>query len=80
LRADERLDLDYRRPYLEFWGRTGLRRQDCTSNLGQLTANDGDLVAPQFLIVTIPDPLDTRLGYRFDAALDAVQMAVESQG
>ena len=30
--------------------------------------------------MTVPDPLDTRLGYRFDAALDAVQMAVESQG
>jgi hypothetical protein len=81
--ADKPLDgiaLNYCSPYLEFWGRPPLSEQDPKRNLGELIAADGDRVAPEFLIVTVPDPLDTRLGYRFDAAVDAVQMAVESQG
>ena len=79
-KAPEGVALDYRTPYLEFWRRPPLCEQDKNLDLGKLIAKDGDLVAPEFLIVTAPDPLDTRLGYRFDASLDAVQMAVESQG
>ncbi len=33
----------------------------------------------EFLIVTVPDPIDSRFGYRFDSLVDAVQMAVEAQ-
>lgn len=33
-----------------------------------------------FQIITVPDPIDTRFGHRFDTALDAIQLAVESQG
>ena len=78
-KASDGVPLDYRTPYLEFWGRSPLKKSQWGCNLGQLIAEDGDRVAPEFLIVTVPDPLDTRLGYRFDAALDAVQMAIESQ-
>ncbi len=78
-RASAGVPRDHRMPYLEFWGRSTLGDSDRHSDLGDLIAADGDRVAAEFLIVTVPDPLDTRLGYRFDAALDAVQMAVESQ-
>ncbi|MDR3632966.1 MAG: hypothetical protein P4L84_03965 [Isosphaeraceae bacterium] len=34
----------------------------------------------EFLIATAPDPIDSRFGYNFDSTLDAIEMAVESQG
>jgi hypothetical protein len=76
---------DYRRPYLEFRG--GLDGEtrtlpDPALNLGQILASDftKGRIDAQFLIATVPDPIDSRFGYRFDSVLDAVQMAVESRG
>ena len=46
--------LDYRTPYLEFWGRAPLSEHDAKRDLGELIAKDGDLVDPEFLIVTAP--------------------------
>lgn len=74
---------DYRRPYLEFRGRPHGRSRDAPDpswNLGDLLASDakeGELEA-RFLIAMVPDPIDSRFGYRFDAVLDALQMAVET--
>ena len=33
----------------------------------------------EFLIVTVPDPIDSRFGYRFDTLIDSVQMALEAR-
>ena len=32
----------------------------------------------QFLIATLPDPIDSRFGHRFDLALDSIQSAIEA--
>src|SRR5689334_8641626 len=45
-----------------------------------LSAHDGSPLDMEFLIATVPDPLDSRFGYNFDSTLDAIQMAIESQG
>jgi hypothetical protein len=37
-------------------------------------------IEPEFLIATVPDPIDSRFGYRFDSVVDDIQMAIESQG
>jgi hypothetical protein len=34
----------------------------------------------EFLVATLPDPMESRLGYLFDRNLDAVQRAIESAG
>src|SRR5262249_45833947 len=55
---------------------------DRSLNLGQVLAADaaqGRVVA-EFFIATVPDPVDSRFGYRFDSVLDALQMAVETHG
>ncbi len=70
-------------PYLEFRDFHGASEVPATQqglDLGRLLAIDLARMAPEFLIVTVPEPVDSRFGYRFDAILDAVQMAIESQG
>jgi hypothetical protein len=76
-------DAGFLEPYLEFRDYHGASdapgpHQD--RDLGRLLALDLARVAPEFLIVTVPEPIDSRFGYRFDAILDAVQLAIESQG
>ncbi len=76
---------DYRRPYLEFRGGFDDETKKVPApklNLGQILACDYDQgrIEAQFLIATVPDPIDSRFGYRFDSVLDSVQMAVESRG
>jgi hypothetical protein len=80
---------DFRQPYLEFRdGLTvasslqGLDKAPASRRLGTLLAQDAaqQPIDPEFLIVTLPDPIDSRVGYVFDTTLDAVQMAVEARG
>ena len=83
--AGKAADEDYRKPYLDFRGLpadgdAAKSGEKPPGNLGDLLAHDAERVEPEFLTVTVPDPIDSRFGYRFDAVLDAVQMAVESQG
>lgn len=40
---------------------------------------DMDRLDIDFLVVMVPDPIDSRFAYSFDTAVDAVQLAVESQ-
>ncbi|HEU5117956.1 MAG TPA: hypothetical protein VFT74_15120, partial [Isosphaeraceae bacterium] len=61
------------RPVAEFWS---LQDPAAKADLDRrLAASD-----IQFLIATVPDPIDSRFGYRFDSILDDIQMAIESQG
>jgi hypothetical protein len=49
------------------------REMACTSN--GVTTSQYKL---EFMIATLPDPLDSRLNYMFDRNLDAIQRAIES--
>jgi hypothetical protein len=81
---------DFLQPYQEFRrelpGPDGisscLDSSPASRRLGKLLAQDVALgqIAPEFLIVTLPDPIDSRVGYAFDTITDAVQMAVEARG
>ena len=63
------------RPFQEFWeGATG----DAGKDLAQELIRHSDQLTPEFLIATVPDPIDSRFGYRFDAVVDDIQMAIES--
>src|SRR5262245_16632961 len=46
-----------------------------SSNASKLGYGD-----PEYLIATVPDPIDTRLDHQFDRALDAIQRAIGSAG
>ena len=68
---------DPRRPFQEFWEVAG---PEAGQELARDLIDHGKALDPEFLIVTVPDPIDSRFGYRFDAVVDDVQMAVESLG
>ncbi len=64
-------ELDPLRPLWEFW-RTGAESQ----NRPQLPVGY-DL---EYIVATVPDPIDSAFAYRFDDMIDAMQRAVETQG
>ncbi len=66
---------DPRRPFQEFWEIAPL---DAGKEIAEDLCRKLDSIEPEFLIATVPDPIDSRFGYRFDAILDDVQMAMES--
>ncbi|MDR3636035.1 MAG: hypothetical protein P4L84_19690 [Isosphaeraceae bacterium] len=68
---------DPRRPFQEFWE---VSASDAGKELAEDLIQHSDTIAPEFLIALVPDPIDSRLSYRFDAIVDDVQMAVESLG
>jgi hypothetical protein len=81
---------DFVQPYEAFrFGLAGAKEIDrclapapASERLGKLLAQDASQghICPDFLIVTLPDPIDSRVGYMFDTIQDAVQMAVEARG
>src|SRR5262249_1256489 len=68
---------DPRRPFEEFWR---LAPDDAGAVLAKDLIEHDKLIDPQFLIATVPDPIDSRVAYRFDAIVDDIQMAIESLG
>jgi hypothetical protein len=66
---------DPRRPFQEFWEVADPHAgEDFAKDLLQQQA----LIDLQFLIATVPDPIDSRFGYRFDGVIDDIQMAIET--
>ncbi|MFO0908710.1 MAG: hypothetical protein U0794_10180 [Isosphaeraceae bacterium] len=61
---------------------TPLQPLTAAQDLGAMMATDAiaGRVEHEFLIATVPDPLDTRFAYRFDAVVDVLQMAAEARG
>ena len=68
---------DPRRPLQEFWEAADERAgEEFVEDLIKHKAS----IDLHFLIATAPDPIDSRFGYRFDAVIDDIQMAIESLG
>ncbi len=70
-------DHDPRRPFQEFWEAAD---QHAGEDFAKDLTDHQALIDPRFLIATIPDPIDSRFGYRFDAITDDIQMAIENLG
>jgi hypothetical protein len=63
-------------PFRDFWSVGDL---EAGSDIGKEIARDAHRMTATFLIVTLPDPIDSRFAYRFDALLTAIEMATHSQ-
>ena len=63
------------RPFQEFWevGDEHAGEDFAKDLIGRKASID-----VRFLIATVPDPIDSRFGYRFDGVLDDIQMAIET--
>jgi hypothetical protein len=48
--------------------------------LGPIRPMDLKDLEIEFQIATVPDPIETRFGHRFDSVVDAIQVAVEARG
>ncbi len=49
-------------------------------DIGEAVAAHSAQVDLQFLVATVPDPINSRFAYRFDGIVDSIEMAVESRG
>src|SRR6266851_1912225 len=68
---------DFWHPLRDFWETTpGEKASSTASWLGFPDVPGYNL---EFLIATVPDPFDSTSGYRFDAHVDAILRAVETQ-
>jgi len=72
-------DNDPYKPFVSFWALAD--PEQGRKYVEQLPPQllDPSRAQVDFLIATVPDPIDTRFAYRFDSILDDVQMAIESQ-
>jgi hypothetical protein len=72
---------DFRQPLIDFYtSSTGKKRE--RENEGHPWPSFPDVPEweSNFLIALVADPIDSSFGYQFDAAVDAIQRAVETQG